>query len=58
MKLRSGFNKETQSFKLILHKEKVPKKQYKVEIDFDKASKAWRENKTYVGMGMFIYKVN
>ena len=29
---------------------------YKVEIDFDEASKAWRVNKTPIGNGQFIYK--
>ncbi len=28
----------------------------KVEIDFDAASRAWRANKVYVGMGEFKYK--
>ena len=28
----------------------------KVEIDFDAASRAWRSNKVYVGMGEFRYK--
>lgn len=28
---------------------------YKVEIDFDEASKAWRQNKIQVGNGMFKY---
>jgi len=26
-----------------------------VNIDFDEASKAWRENKTYIGNGCFQY---
>jgi hypothetical protein len=29
---------------------------YKVEIDFDEASKAWRVNKTPIGDGQFKYK--
>jgi len=29
---------------------------YKVEIDFDEASKAWRVNKTPIGTGQFKYK--
>jgi hypothetical protein len=29
---------------------------YKVEIDFDEASKAWRVNKTPIGNGEFKYK--
>ncbi len=29
---------------------------YKVEIDFDEASKAWRVNKTPIGNGQFKYK--
>ena len=28
---------------------------YKVDIDFDEAEKAWRENKKYIGNGMFKY---
>ena len=27
-------------------------------IDFDEASKAWRENKVYIGNGSFRYKKN
>lgn len=29
---------------------------YKVEIDFDQASKEWRKNKKYLGNGIFEYK--
>lgn len=29
---------------------------YKVTIDFDEASKAWRKNKISNGNGQFIYK--
>ena len=31
------------------------KKQYKVEIDFEEASKAWRHNKVKIGFGKFQY---
>jgi hypothetical protein len=30
--------------------------QYKVDIDFDESSKAWRKNKISLGEGMFKYK--
>ena len=30
--------------------------QFKVEIDFDEASKAWRQNKISLGNGHFAYK--
>ena len=33
------------------------RKQYKVEINFDEASKCWRENKKYMGGGLFVYKI-
>ena len=59
MPLRSGqeyLKKENQPFKLILLSEKVPTRQYIVNIDFDDASKAWRKNKIYLGEGMFKYK--
>jgi hypothetical protein len=29
---------------------------YKVEIDFDEASREWRKNKKYKGNGTFEYK--
>ena len=29
-----------------------------LDIDFDEASKAWRENKVYIGNGSFRYKKN
>jgi hypothetical protein len=32
------------------------KTQYQVIIDFDYASKMWRQNKIYLGNGMFKYK--
>ena len=32
------------------------KTQYQVIINFDYASKMWRQNKVYVGEGMFRYK--
>ena len=31
-------------------------KQYKINIDFDESSKAWRKNKIQLGEGMFKYK--
>jgi hypothetical protein len=56
MPLRSGkkylkifFPIEEQPFKLILLPEH--------HIDFYKASKAWRQNKIYLGGGQFEYKV-
>jgi phosphate-selective porin len=36
--------------------EKVERKKYKVNIDFDLASKEWRKNKILLGNGMFKYK--
>jgi hypothetical protein len=39
----------------------LPKKkgqQYKITIDFDEASKAWRANKIPIGNGQFKYKGN
>ena len=62
MPLRSGreylkviFPKETMPINLILL-EKVERKKYKVNIDFDLASKEWRKNKILLGNGMFKYK--
>ena len=61
MPLRNGkeylkllFKKENQPFNLIL----LPEKSiiYKVDIDFDDSSKAWRENKIKLDEGMFRYK--
>lgn len=61
MPLRSGkeylnifFPRETQPFNLVLLPEKG--KSYKINIDFDKSSKAWRKNKVKLGEGMFRYK--
>ena len=34
----------------------IGEKQYEVIIDFDYASKMWRQNKVYLGKGMFKYK--
>tara|TARA_Y100000389_G_C16953792_1_gene267757 strand:+ start:171 stop:377 length:207 start_codon:yes stop_codon:yes gene_type:complete len=34
------------------------KERYKVDIDFDLAEKAWRENKKYIGNGTFKYVCN
>ena len=49
MKLRSG--------KIIGCIFKIPlKKQYKVIIDFDNASREWRKNKIDLGKGIFQYK--
>lgn len=62
MPLRSGqeylkkmFKCENQPFKLILLSEKVPSRQYIVNIDFDDASKEWRKNKIHLGGGEFKY---
>ena len=44
----------------ILHSN-LPKKkgqQYKITIDFDEASKAWRANKIPIGDGQFKYRGN
>lgn len=44
----------------ILHSN-LPKKkgqQYKITIDFDEASKAWRANKIPIGNGQFKYRGN
>jgi len=48
------FPKETQPFNMVLLPEKG--KQYKINIDFDESSKAWRKNKIKIGEGMFKYK--
>ena len=56
MPLRSGqeyLKKENQPFKLILLSDKIPSRQYIVNIDFDDASKKWRKNKIHLGEGMF-----
>jgi len=42
MKLRNG--------------KKYVSEEYIVNVDFDKASKAWRKNKVCHGNGMFSYK--
>tara|TARA_B100001094_G_scaffold9529_1_gene8513 strand:- start:568 stop:735 length:168 start_codon:yes stop_codon:yes gene_type:complete len=34
----------------------IPSTETKVDINFDEASKAWRENKVYLGTGVFKYK--
>ena len=50
MKLRSG--------KIIGCIFKIPlKKQYKVIIDFDNASREWRKNKIDLGKGIFQFKL-
>ena len=46
--------KETQPFNMVLLPEKSI--QYKVNIDFDESSKAWRKNKISLSEGMFKYK--
>ena len=52
--LKILFPKETQPFNMVLLPEKGL--QYKVEINFDESSKAWRKNKIKLGEGMFKYK--
>jgi hypothetical protein len=61
MPLRSGkkyqkkfLPKETQPFNMVLLPELG--KQYKINIDFDESSKAWRKNKISLGEGIFKYK--
>lgn len=68
MKLRSGkvidtmFKKENMPFKLVNLPEKCPQLkrenngQFKINIDFDESSKAWRKNKINIGQGCFRYK--
>ncbi len=51
--LKILFPKETQPFNMVLLPEKGL--QYKVEINFDESSKAWRKNKIKLGEGMFKY---
>tara|TARA_A200000113_G_scaffold80138_1_gene71209 strand:- start:1474 stop:1680 length:207 start_codon:yes stop_codon:yes gene_type:complete len=46
--------KETMPFNMVLLPELG--KQYKINIDFDESSKAWRKNKISLGEGMFKYK--
>lgn len=48
------FPKETRPFNMVLLPEMG--KQYKIDIDFDESSKAWRKNKKSLGGGMFKYK--
>jgi len=50
------FNPKNQPFKLVLLPEKMPLPKYKVNIDFDEASRQWRKNKIPNGEGGFIYK--
>ena len=52
--LKKMFPKETQPFNMVLLPERGL--QYKVNIDFDESSKAWRKNKKSLGEGMFKYK--
>ena len=42
----------SQSRNQILYEEKAP---YKVEIDFDEASEAWKANKVSIGNGSYKY---
>ena len=48
------FPKETRPFNMVLLPEMG--KQYKVNINFDESSKAWRKNKIKLGESMFKYK--
>jgi hypothetical protein len=50
--IRQLFIPNQQPINLILLKEQS----YKVNIDFDHASKMWRKNKISLGNGMFKYK--
>jgi hypothetical protein len=65
MNLRSGksYTPKNQPFKMILLREKIPKKEHDIpegippkKINFDEASKAWRKNKINIGLGMVVYK--
>lgn len=63
MKLRSGkifnslFKEENKPFKLILLKEKKENMGlYRVDINFDEASREWRKNKIHLGEQGFKYK--
>ena len=52
--LKVIFPKETRPFNMVLLPEMG--KQYKINIDFDESSKAWRKNKIPLGEGMFKYR--
>lgn len=52
--LKKIFPKETQPFNMVLLPERGL--QYKITINFDESSKAWRKNKKSLGEGMFKYK--
>ena len=52
--LKKILPKETQPFNMVLLPELG--KQYKINIDFNDSSKAWRKNKISLGEGMFKYK--
>ncbi len=52
--LKNIFPKETQPFNMVLLPERGL--QYKITINFDESSKAWRKNKKSLGEGMFKYK--
>ena len=69
--LSSFFKPENQPFKLVLMPEKFQRKEdyaedkgkyevdkgkYEVNIDFDEASRAWRNNKIHLGEAGFRYK--
>jgi hypothetical protein len=53
--LKNIFPKETMPFNMVLLPERG--KKYKIDIDFDESSKAWRKNKIKLSEGMFKYKV-
>jgi hypothetical protein len=58
--LKRSFPTEQQPFNMILLPEKIEKiekKIYKVDIDFDESSKSWRKNKISLANGMFKYKI-
>lgn len=52
--LKVIFPKETRPFNMVLLPEMG--KQYKININFDESSKAWRKNKIPLGEGMFKYR--
>ena len=52
--LKKTFPRETMPFNMVLLPEMG--KQYKINIDFNESSKAWRKNKIKLDEGMFKYK--
>ena len=52
--LKKIFPKETQPFNMVLLPERGL--QYKITINFDESSKAWRKNKKSLGEWMFKYR--